>query len=552
MIVQDEKGFETVFKGEDCVEKFGEWLLDGTHQGAIVIAHNSRSYDSYFLCEYFFKECLLPKLILNGAKIMSMELEAAEIKFRDSLNFLPMPLKALPKTFGLTELKKGYFPHFFNRKDTQHYVGPLPRVEDYGPDSMSTRERQEFLAWYEELKSTNYVFGFEKEIEEYCGSDVDILRRCCLQFKKLMEESCNLDPFKHCVTIASACNRVLRQEFLEEETIGLIPAQGYQPGRKYSLMALLWLAWVHHQTCDRILHALNGGEQKIDGNYVDGYNPSKRKIYEFHGCVWHGCSKCYLPDTLNPVNETSMRDLLEGTVRKIERFRKLGYTVQVLWECEFHQQLATNPEMKDFVRNLSLDTPLEPRHGFLGGRTNAVSLYKEVADDEKIHHVDFTSLYPWTNKYCEVPLGHPEILTSEALVNHSIDDFFGMIKCEILPPSFLFHPLLPYRANGKLMFPLCRTCAENLQQTPCEHNDSERTLSGTWPSTEVQKACELGHRVVKLIEVWHFQDRSADLFKGYIDTFLKIKQEASGWPSWCRTEEDKRQYVREYQEKEGI
>ena len=181
---------------------------------------------------------------------------------------------------------------------------------------------------------------------------------------------------------------MFRQEFLEEETIGLIPAQGYQPARKYSLMALQWLAWVHHQTGDRILHALNGGEQKIDGNYVDGYNPSKRTIYEFHGCVWHGCSKCYLPDTLNPVNETSMRDLLEGTVRKIERFRKLGYTVQVLWECEFHQQLATNPEMKDFVRNLNLDTPLEPRHGFFGGRTNAVSLYKEVADDEKIHYVD--------------------------------------------------------------------------------------------------------------------------------------------------------------------
>ena len=99
--------------------------------------------------------------------------------------------------------------------------------------------------------------------------------------------------------------------------------------------------------------------------------------------------------------------------------------------------------------------------GFFGGRTNAVSLYKEVADDEKIHYVDFTSLYPWTNKYCEVPLGHPEILTSEALVNHSIDDFFGMIKCEILPPSFLFHPLLPYRANGKLVFPLCRTCRES-------------------------------------------------------------------------------------------
>ena len=118
LIVQEEKGLKMVFRGEDCVEKFGEWLLDRMHQGAIVTAHNSHSYDSFFLCEYFYNKCLLPKLILNGAKIMSMELEATKIKFRDSLNFLPMPLKAFPKTYGLTELKKGCFPHFFNRKDT--------------------------------------------------------------------------------------------------------------------------------------------------------------------------------------------------------------------------------------------------------------------------------------------------------------------------------------------------------------------------------------------------------------------------------------------------
>lgn len=73
LIVQDEVGFGMVFMREDCAETFSEWLLDGTHQGAIVLAHDSRSYDSYFLCEYFYRDCLLPKLILNGAKIMSLE-----------------------------------------------------------------------------------------------------------------------------------------------------------------------------------------------------------------------------------------------------------------------------------------------------------------------------------------------------------------------------------------------------------------------------------------------------------------------------------------------
>ena len=31
---------------------------------------------------------------------------------------------------------------------------------------------------------------------------------------------------------------------------------------------------------DRILHALNGGEQKIDSNFVDSFDPAKKSIHE--------------------------------------------------------------------------------------------------------------------------------------------------------------------------------------------------------------------------------------------------------------------------------
>ena len=44
-----------------------------------------------------------------------------------------------------------------------------------------------------------------------------------------------------------------------------------------------------------------------------------------------------MPDTLNPVNETSVENFLEGTIRKIEGFKKLGYNVEVKWEWEFKQ-----------------------------------------------------------------------------------------------------------------------------------------------------------------------------------------------------------------------
>lgn len=39
----------------------------------------------------------------------------------------------------------------------------------------------------------------------------------------------------------------------------------------------------------------------------------------------------------------------------------------------------------------------------------------------------------------------------------------------------------------------------------------------------------------------------------YVNTFLKMKQEASGWPSWVGDDVDKRaQYINNYEEKKGI
>ena len=146
-------------------------------------------------------------------------------------------------------------------------------------------------------------------------------------------------------------------------------------------------------------------------------------------------------------------------------------------------------------------------------------------------------------------VGHPCIITENF---EDVSTYFGLIKCTVLPPRGLFHPVLPYRTQGKLMFPLCRTCADTCNQTPCTHSESERAIEGTWCSVELEKALEKGYRVLRIHEVWHFPQQSDGLFKDYIDTFLKIKQEASGYPKDRVTEEQKQQYVNEYLEVEGI
>ena len=79
-------------------------------------------------------------------------------------------------------------------------------------------------------------------------------------------------------------------------------------------------------------------------------------------------------------------------------------------------------------------------------------------------------------------------------------------------------------------------------------------LRGTWATPELQKAVELGYRIIKIHEVWHFreEDRRVGLFADYVNTWLKIKQESADWPDKCHTPEQKNVYLCDYEEKEGI
>ena len=134
-----------------------------------------------------------------------------------------------------------------------------------------------------------------------------------------------------------------------------------------------------------------------------------------------------------------------------------------------------------------------------------------------------------------------------------------MTHVDILPPSGLFHPVLPVRSGGKLTFPLCAACVGEEQAKPflerrssCSHSNEERTLRGTWCTPEIEQAISKGYTLVKIHEVWHFPASREGLFAGYVNTWLKIKQESAGWPGWCTDEEKKQEYLHRYKAREGI
>ncbi|XP_061191720.1 uncharacterized protein LOC133199940 [Saccostrea echinata] len=339
---------------------------------------------------------------------------------------------------------------------------------------------------------------------------------------------------------------------MPEDTIAIIPNMGNQPARQYSAKACRWLSWMSHQSGSHIRHARNGGEVKIGSYTVDGYQEATRTIYEFYGCYWHGCPTCYpnLQTETHPHRtQFTYQELHEETLRRNTVLEEMGYSVHSIWEHDFDQQVQIEGALQNYVRDLDIPDPLNPREALYGGRTNATRLYCEEGD---MRYVDVCSLYPYVLKHRPFPLDHPQIITDDF---QDVRTYFGLIHCRVLPPRGLYHPVLPYRTGGKLLFPLCRTCAERQDSTSkhrCQHTDQERSLTGTWVTTELHKALDMGYTLERIYEVWHFPESSQDLFRSYIDTFLKIKQEASGFPPDCQTEEQKLDYIRKVIDREGI
>ena len=132
------------------------------------------------------------------------------------------------------------------------------------------------------------------------------------------------------------------------------------------------------------------------------------------------------------------------------------------------------------------------------------------------------------NKHDAYPIGHPKIILSHF---KDVKEYFGIVKCTIKAPDSILFPVLPARINGKLVFSLCKKCSHEKMQTYCEHVGAERQMEGTWCTPELHDAIDHGYEVVKIQEVWHWDRQRVGLFAEYINTFLKIKMEASGWPA---------------------
>jgi G:T-mismatch repair DNA endonuclease (very short patch repair protein) len=573
----------------------------------VAIAHNSRGYDSQFLLRHLYSHRIKPDNVFQkGMKLISLHV-TPHLRFEDSFSFLSFPLSNFPKAFDLPEdVSKQYFPYLLNTPENQWYDTPhLPPLKYYEPEMMPTEKRKNFLAWYENNK--NQPFYLKQKLGEYCNSDVTLLRKGCMKFINTIREITRkespitgkimdgVNPFLVANTAASLTLYIYRYLYMPPDSMVVLDTN-YVKRPPHSEISQMWLAWMNEpeRMNGKIKHARNGGEytlpnpnpptMTVNGEFrkrppykVDGFCKENNTIYEFHGCIFHGCERCYGMHVRNKrlykgipsldTNKNAKRrfvggrpetwqDINERTKMREKEIRDMGYNLVVKWECDFQAEIKADPELQAFVnrRKRQMKPPMNPRECVQGGRVEVFSMYHQCESNEEIQYVDVVSLYPHVMRSKPFPVGVPHIITDNFSDNPT-EDYFGIVHCTVLPPSDLLYPVLGYHCRNKLMMVLCRTCAEESDQSKgdCTHDESERCLTGTWTTPELKKAVEKGYEILDLHEVWHFDEQSDELFKDHLNSFIKIKQESSGLPPSVRNgEQTIEEYIDEFFQHENI
>ena len=520
------------------ISDFCQFLTRPELKGTSLIAHYGQGFDFQLLYQYMFRYSgmfhgKMKDPIMRGQKIIKGYL-FNDITLIDSYNYISAPLSTMPKMFGFQELNKGYFPHYFNLEPFQNYEGPLPAKEWYGYNEMKPKAQKDFLIWYEQQVRDEVVFNFQKEMDKYCVTDVDILRRGMQEFRRLFiemkdpntDKSLGSDPLNYMTIASLAYDGVYRRHYLQNNTIKYVgrPKRG-----NYSAVSIEWMEhematkniFIQHSENNEEYEALlskPSGEQYL--KKVDGYDRNTNTVYEFLGCFFHSCKKCYQHDQVHPLKSELYNkekrithgQVYASTLRILEDIKNAGYQLEVMWECEWKktknkQKLQSNTELYKRL-------PLNPRDAYYGGRTNAVSLYKKCVDEERIHYIDVVSMYPTVMSLHQYwyPIGEHEVrrFDDPSMPLVPTEQLFGFQKCRVIPPKSLYHPVLPERSDsGKLLFPLY-------------------PITGTWTHVELLKALSLGYVIDEVYEQHHFPEsnRSNTLFHPYIQTFFDMKKRA--------------------------
>jgi hypothetical protein len=491
---------------------------------ATFIAHNGGGYDYQFIiaeCEKSNIEFNFVPRPSSDHKYISLTLflENHTVTFIDFMCLIPGSLKGIAQSFQL-EVQKGDFPHRFLNQDTLHYVGRLPPLhtpEDYYSLKWKKSEKDvlELSEWFAEQSEkyctcedmctcTKLKWNCFQFLKEYCWIDVHVLANACQKYRSLLLNveptggqwnPTPIDPFQY-LTQSQLAMQIFLSGFAELPPIGItIPRRPRGNLKRF--------AWFHRlQVRYPQWHFIHLGTNALKYVWLYGM-----KAYE-----------CYCVETRTIYEFVSEGEQLDTD--ELNDMVKMGFINNYI-VCHERDLSELNSYETELIK-LSND-----RDFFFGGRTEVFSPYAKPHESEEIKYLDVCSLYPTMCSFAMLPTGHPQMLFGKQCLLDRLnprheDPYFGFVRCRVVTNKKDLLGLLPHKMeNGKLVFDV-------------------RDKVGMWFTEEIYLAMQEGYTVVEIYEVHHFdeQNRSDKLMRGYMESFLQLKQESEGWKKLGASSDD--------------
>ena len=246
-----------------------------------------------------------------------------------------------------------------------------------------------------------------------------------------------------------------------------------------------------------------------------------------------------IPDMLQPKKKKKKKKNNQEAVEEVQetkrkcthivpfQFPTLASSAMAIFRAKFMP--------KDVIAALPIWLARELKASFAGGRCGCCKLYwKNTTPGDRAWYVDFTSLYPYINKFGTYPKGHPVVskqpVTNQTTIQQLLLEREGVsVMCvDVLCPPGLYHPFLHEKRDGKLMFDLC-------------------AKSRVWyTSLELREALCLGYVITIIHTDVYWCSVEIGIFARYVNAFLQLKQQAAGWPEGVESAEQKQGYIDEY------
>ena len=100
-------------------------------------------------------------------------------------------------------------------------------------------------------------------------------------------------------------------------------------------------------------------------HYVIGCN---NLLLNVIGCPFHGCSKCWSPDTISPITKLSNGEMVARTrERAYTVSQRMGCMVVNISSCFIEVELKANEELKEFFKTRDFASTMLGREGLFGG-----------------------------------------------------------------------------------------------------------------------------------------------------------------------------------------